>query len=313
MSYTVFKYANNHLITAPNESGEIILKSSIPRQIRIEVNRNTYQFYDIIKKEYLSLSEIKSLDPKMCHFTAIIYPCSSASDPEVDITLVANEDNYPIVYKLVNSCLGAALSLSYINSYNGKYYSDNIYFTNKNNSITINIEFNIEGNKIGLNLYPSGEDDTTELVFGSDYVEILSLFQHNITIDTSYHYTLNSTTQAKDIYSFTFSFINHRYGQYVTSQISSILQDLPRNTTYPASGLYYKGRYSNGASTMSITVYTIRHIYINAAGNRISVSTLLTDKTSGSSSSTTVDATTLNIAPNSMDTLTLNDDVTQVS
>ena len=306
MSYTAFKN-NNKSITAPNESGEIVLKTSIPRQIRIEVNRNTYKFYDIVEKKYLTLSEIEDIDPGRCFFTAIIYPCSSASDPEVDITLVANETNYPIAYKFVDSCLGSTLSLSYINRYNGSYCSNNIYFTN-NRDIAIEFEFQL-GVKIRLNLSPSGL--TTIFKLASDDVEIISLFQHNITIDTSYTYPANSTTQAKEIHSLSFSFINNSAQQYVKSQISSMLQDLPKNKNYPASGLYYKGRYSNGASTMSITVYTIRYIYNN--GNRIYVNALLTDKSSGSSSSTAVDNTTISIYTSTTNILSFIDNVITLS
>ena len=302
MPYTVFKDANDNLITAPNESGEIALDTSISRQIRINVYNNHYSFYDIIEKKTLDVLEIRNIDPRMCHFTAIIDPCSATG-------IAANEANYPIVYKFVDLCLGSTLSSSHITDYNGEYYSDNIYFTNNSNLNPITIEFEFQlGVKIRLNLSPKG---SSPFSLTSDDVEIISLFQHNVTIEASYRYTATSTTQAKNIYSFSFSFINNRSEEYTKDQISSMLRDLPSGDKYPASGLLYIGLYSNGASTMSIAVYTIRYIY--RSGTSLTVNALLKDTSSESSSATTVNSRNMAIYPNSMDTLTLNDDVTQVS
>ena len=316
MPYNVFKDANNNLITAPNESGEIVLKSSILRQIRIEVNHNTYQLYDIAEKRYLSLSEIRALDPKLCHFTAIIYPCSSALDPSVDISLVESEENYPIVYKFVNSCLGSTLSLSHITDYNGKYFSNNIYFTNNSilNPITIEFEFQ-RGVKIGLNLFPSGLDKDTTFDLASNDVEIISLFQHNITIEAIHN--IAGATNTRYLYSLSFSFINNRYEQYSIAELStkdqmtSIIEDLPLNDKYPASGLIYRGRYASSASTMSIAVYTIINIYSNGR-DTLYVNALLTGKNSGSTSSNTVDNITASI-PSTIRPATITDDVIKLS
>lgn len=313
MSYTVFKN-NNKSITAPNESGEIVLKSSISKQIRIEVNRNTYQFYDILEKRYLKLSEIEAIDPKMCLFTAIIYPCSSASDPEVDITLVESEDNYPIVYKFVDSCLGSTLSLSHINLYNGHYWSNNIYLTRNNSYLTIEFEF-YSGVKVRLNRSLSGSTTQTMFSFTSDDVEIISLFQHNIIINA--RRDISGTTNTTYLYSLSFSFINNRSEQYnkdgltTSSQVLSMIEDLPTNKRYPASGLLYIGRYSNGASTMSIGVYTINYIY--STSNSLNVHALYANIESTSTSTGSVVATNQSITPSVMHTLTITDNVIQLS
>ena len=315
MSYNVFKDRNNNLITAPNETGEIVLKTSIPRQIRIEVDRNSYKFYDIIEKKYLSLSEIKDINPEKCIFTAIIYPCGEILRPE----LVAVESNYRILYKFVDSCLGATFSTSHINSYNGKYSSNNIYFninstTNPNlsNPITIEFEFQL-GVKIRLNLSPSGSDSTSTFYLASDDIEIISLFKHNITIDANYPSSRGSYA-IKYIFSLSFSLINNRYEPYTKDQMSSMIEDLPQNKRYPASGLLYVGTYSYGDSTMSIAVYTIKYIY-TLDNNNLSMAALFTDKKSGLSSSTTVDNTFLSFDPDIplYSIITFTDDVVQLS
>ena len=315
MPYTVFKN-NNNLITAPNETGEIVLDTSISRQIRIEVNHNTYQFYDIAEKKYLTVSNIISLNIKRCFFTAIIYPCSSVSDPEVDIRLVANKDNYPIVYKFVNSCLGSEFNSSYITNYNGMYCSNNIYINN-NSDITkpISIEFEFQlGVKMRLNINPSGLQSTS-FSLTSDNVEIISLFQHNISIEASR--AVSGVTNYKYLHSLSFSFINNRYRSYtentqsVKNQVLSLIQDLPEVQRYPASGLLYKGSYSNGSSTMSIMIYTIRYIY--STGSALNVVALYTDKGSASTSIATIDATNESIIPSQMARLSLTDHVIPLS
>ena len=300
MPYTVFTN-NNNSITAPNESGEIILDTSISRQIRIEVSRNSYRVYDILEKKYLSASEIEDINPRMCHFTAIVSPYIRETP-----TPIANEENYPILHKFVYSCLGSTFSVYPIASFE-TYYSNNIYFTNNpnlTNPITIEFEFQL-GVKIRLNLSPKSFKIT------SDNVEIISLFQHNITINASRTYS--GTTNTKYLYSLSFSLINNRYNQYTKDQISSMINDLPQNTIYPASGLIYRGRYANGASTMSITVYTIRNIYTNANNSGLFMKLLLADKNSGSSSSTTVDNIAIICEPSLVDSLSFTDDVIQLS
>ena len=322
MSYTVFKDTNNHSITAPNETGEIVLKSSIPRQIRIEVDRNIYKFYDIAEKKYLNLTEIRQIDPERCFFTASIYPLGETYNP----ALADSKENYPIIYKFIYSCLGSTFSDYSVSPFNDNYCSNNIYFSTYDPK-TIEFEFHshitndLTDVKIRLNLSPS---DTNLLVSSfsltSNDVEIISLFQHNITIDASYNYVLNSTTQSKNIYSLSFSLINNRYGQYdksgltTSNQVLSLIKDFPRNKNYPASGLIYMGRYSNGASTMNISVYTITNIRVNSNNSSsLFVTALFTGKESGSSSSTTVDSTTQSLSPSVVQKLTFSDDVIQLS
>ena len=318
MSYTVFKDTNNHSITAPNETGEIVLKTSIPRQIRIEVERNSYKFYDIAEKKYLNMTEFEAIDLEKCFFTAIIYPCGKT----INSSLGPTEANYPILYKFVDSCLGSILSASHINSYNRKCHSNDIYFTKNNTNnkyITIEFEF-YSGVKIRLNLHPEGLGSLISLNLASSAVEIISLFQHNITMDASNVYTVNSTTQAKQIFSISFSFINNRSEQYdkseltVKNQALSMLKDLTVGNKYPTSGLIYDGRYSNGASTMKISVYTIKNIYVNSnASYSLYVTALFTGKESGSVSSNTVDSTALSISLLAPNSLSFTDDVTQLS
>ena len=206
MSYTVFKN-NNKSITAPNESGEIVLKSSIPRQIRIEVDRNDYKFYAIIEKKYLTLSEIEAINPEECIFTAIIYPCGEILNP----TLVDNEENYPILYKFVNSCLDSTFGYYPPSSFNGMYCSsNNIYF--EKNKTKLEFEFHsFIDVKIRLNISPSGSNKDTTFDLTSDDVEIISLFQHNIFINASRN--VSGTTNYTYIHSLSFSFINNRYEQ----------------------------------------------------------------------------------------------------
>lgn len=312
MSYTVFKNTNNNIITAPNESGEIILDTSISKQIRIEVNRNTYRFYDIAEKKYLKASEIGSINLERCFFTAIIYPCGKTLNP----ALVDNEENYPILYKFVYSCLGSTFSDYPIASFNMIYCSNNIYST-KNSSIAIEFKFHSGFNdvKIRLNLSPSGST-TTEFSLTSDDVEILSLFQHNITIEGSYVTSMGSSN-TKYIYSLSFSFINNRYEQYDKSglttknQVLSMIEDLSQGKKYPASGLMYNGTYSNTESSMSINVYTIEYIY--SIGSGLIVNSLFTGKKSGLKSATTVDSISTTISPSIMNTLSFADDVITLS
>ena len=327
MSYNVFKDTNDNLITAPNESGEIVLDTSISTQIRIEVNHNEYSFYDIIKKEYLSLSEIRALDPKLCHFTAIIYPCSSALDPSVDLSLTVNEANYPIVYKFADVCLGSRLSSSHITR--GKYYSNNISY-NSNPSIsnptpTISIEFEFHFNVTDEN---SNETDeyvnirlnlsTLSFTITSDDVEIISLFQHNITINA--RLDISNRINTRYLYSFSFSFINNRYEQYDKSGLTtqtrllSMIEDLPQNKRYPASGLLYLGSYSGGSSTMSMLVcYTIN--YVNKSGSNLNVHALDTDMNMNAAPTSIINIydITQTIVPHGMTTLTFVDDVIKLS
>ena len=311
MSYTVFKN-NNKSKTAPNESGEIVLKSSIPRQIRIEVDRNDYKFYAIIEKKYLTLSEIEAINPEECIFTAIIYPCGEILNP----ALVDNEENYPILYKFVNSCLGSTFSDYPPSSFNGMYCSsNNIYF--EKNKTKLEFEFHsFIDVKIRLNISPSGSNKDTTFDLTSDDVEIISLFQHNIFINASRN--VSGTTNYTYIHSLSFSFINNRYEQYDRSglinktQLESIIEDLPQNKRYPASGLLYIGSYANGLNNMSISVYTIKYINRNTSGN-LNVHGLLTGKESASTSISTIDYTNQSINPSTVATLSVIDDVIRLS
>lgn len=311
MSYTVFKN-NNKSITAPNETGEIILDNSIPRQIRIEVDHNSYKFYDIIGKKTLDLVEIKEINPRMCHFTAIIDPCS-------DTGLAANKVNYPILYTFANECLGSDLSSSHISTFNGSYYSTNIISTIDSDlpvieTISIEFEFHL-GVKIRLNLSPTGLNSASTFTLIPTDVEIISLFQHNITIEASC--AISGSTNTKYLFSLSFSFINNRYEKYNKSglttknQVLSMIRDMPQNKKYPASGLIYGGRYSNGASTMSISVYTIKNFY--STGSSLTVNTLLTDKESASTSNVVIDTIAQSITPSLMNTLSFADDVITLS
>ena len=312
MSYTVFKN-NNKSITAPNESGEIVLKSSIPRQIRIEVDRNEYKFYAIIEKKYLTLSEIEAINPEECIFTAIIYPCGEILNP----ALVDNEENYPILYKFVDSCLGSTFSDYPIASFNGMYCSNNnIYF--EKNKTKLEFEFHsFIDVKIRLNISPSGLAKQTSFTLTSDDVEIISLFQHNITIDASR--VISAGTNTKYIYSLSFSFINNRYEQYdenvsglsTKDKVLSMIQDLSQGKQYPASGLIYVGNYNNGSSNMSIKVYTIRYVF--STGSSLTVNALFTGKESGLSSSNNIDYINLAFTPSLMEKLIFSDDHTQLS
>lgn len=312
MSYTVFKN-NNKSITAPNESGEIVLKSSIPRQIRIEVDRNEYKFYAIIEKKYLTLSEIEAINPEECIFTAIIYPCGEILNP----ALVDNEENYPILYKFVDSCLGSTFSDYPIASFNGMYCSNNnIYF--EENKTKLEFEFSdFIDVKIRLNISPSGLAKQTSFRLTSDDVEIISLFQHNITIDASR--VISGGTNTKYIYSLSFSFINNRYEQYdenvsglsTKDKVLSMIQDLSQGKQYPASGLIYVGNYNNGSNNMSITVHTIRYVF--STGSSLTVNALFTGKESGLSSSNNVDYVNLVFTPSLMEKLIFSDDRTQLS
>ena len=311
MPYTVFKN-NNNLITAPNETGEIVLDTSISRQIRIEVYNNAYKFYDIAEKKYLKLSDIEYIDPESCFFTAIIDPCS-------DTGLAADKVNYPILYKFVDVCLGSTFDHYPIASFNGKNFSsNNICFTHNN---TTKLEFvfsDFIDVKIRLTLSPSGSSRTTTFDLTSDDVEIISLFQHNIIINASED--ISGTTNYKYIHSLSFSFINNRYEEYdeninglsTKDKVLSMIRDLPQNKRYPASGLTYRGSYSNGSNTMSIMVYTIE--YVNRVGSSgFSVRALYTDKNSAFTSSTTIDSIERSVTPNLMDTLSFIDDVIQLS
>lgn len=313
MPYTVFKN-NNKSITAPNESGEIVLDNSIPRQIRIEVNHNSYQFYDIIGKKTLDLVEIKEINPRMCHFTAVINPCS-------DTGLAADKVNYPILYTFVDSCLGSTLSSSHISTFNGSYYSTNINSTIDSDlpvikSIAIEFEFYL-GVKIRLNLSPTGLNSSSTFTLTPTDVKIISLFQHNITIEASY--AVSGRINTKYIYSLSFSFINNRYEKYnkdrlpTTDQMLSMILNLPTDKKYPASGLAYVGSYANGTSTMNINVYTIRDIYKINNSSYLSMDALFTSKESESTSSIIVDRIPLNIYPSQMDTISFYDDVITLS
>ena len=324
MSYTVFKN-NNKSITAPNETGEIVLKSSIPRQIRIEVNRNEYRFYDIVEKKYLNLTEIQQIknDPERCFFTARIYPQGET----YNVALVESKENYPIIYKFIYSCLGSSFNEYSVSSFNDNYCSNNIIFSNYN-PIAIEFEFrshitnDLTAVKIRLNLSPSGTDLlVSSFSLTSNNVEIISLFQHNIIID-AYDISDRGSYKIKYLYSLSFSFINNRFDRYDKSgtglstkdKILSMIQDLPLSNRYPASGLIYDGTYSNSESTMSINVYTIKYIY-NSNNTGLSVTSLLTDKKSGLSAATNVDSMILTLTPNftTLSIRTFTDDVIQLS
>ena len=300
MSYTVFKN-NNKAITAPNESGEIVLDTSISKHIRITVYNNTYKFYDIVEKKYLTLSDIEDIDPGRCFFTAIIYPCGKKINPELE----ANETNYPILYKFVDVCLGSTFDHYPIASFNGKYSSsNNICFTYNNNAKLEFVFSDFIDVKIRLNLSPNGLNTDTTFSLTSDDVEIISLFQHNISIG-AYDISDMGSYKIKYLFSFSFSFINNRYEGYDESvnglstkdKVLSMIQDLPPSKKYPASGLMYNGTYSNGESSMSISVYTIKYInnYNNTA---LDVISLLTGKKSGLSAATDVDSMNKSLYPN---------------
>ena len=314
MSYTVFKN-NNKSITAPNESGEIVLDTSISRQIRIDVDRNKYKFYDIVEKKYLDLSEIGDIDLERCFFTASIYPCGK----NFSSSLAANEANYPILYKFINSCLGSTFTDYPLAAFNGKYcLSNNIYFTG-NNDITIEFEFPYAINaKTRLKLSPNGLGTANEFYLTSNDIEIISLFQHNITINA--RLDISNRINTRYLYSFSFSFINNRYEQYDKSGLTtqnrllSMIEDLPQNKRYPASGLLYLGSYSGGSSTMSMLVcYTIN--YVNKSGSNLNVHALDTDMNMNAAPTSiiNIDDITQTIVPHGMTTLTFVDDVIKLS